>query len=51
MLDFTIFILSLLTSTNMADDAPLDKHSIPNDPVPANKSNTLLSIIWIYYIK
>ena len=25
MLDFTIFILSLLTSTNMADDAPLDK--------------------------
>ena len=40
----------MLTSTNVADDAPLDKHSIPNEPVPANKSNTLLSIIYGFII-
>ena len=34
---------------NIADDAPLDKHSIPSEPVPANKSNTLLSIISVSY--
>ena len=27
--------------------APLDKHSIPNDPVPENKSNTFELYIFV----
>ena len=46
ILDLTIFILSLLLSTKTHLLAPLDKHSIPKEPVPANKSNISLSIIY-----
>ena len=50
ILDLTISMLSLLISTKVHDLAPLDKHSIPKEPVPANKSRTSLSIIYEFII-